>query len=334
MTKPTILFIANVNSTFVRRDIEGLKQHYNVKNLIVEQPKKFFSFLLVQTKIVFFLFSNLRKSKIVFCWFADYHSFFPSLISRLSGRQFYLVEGGYDTTYISSLDYGVFSNWLRTFMSSYAIKHATRNLPVSEFLSKELKNRFGSELSIKVIPTGYDDRQYFSKEKDDFIITVAGVSSEKRLLIKGVHRVVDLARIMPDQKFVIVGIAKELRDDINPPPNVHITEMLNNVEVSAWLSKAPVYVQFSIREGLPNSVFEAMLSECCVVGIKHSGLKEAINGAGYLLEQWDPEKAKSIVENAIENVDMGKRARKYVIDNFSMQRRIDLLLNLLENSHD
>ena len=41
----------------------------------------------------------------IFIWFADYHSFLPSLIGRLLGKKVYIVIGGYDAAKIKELNF-------------------------------------------------------------------------------------------------------------------------------------------------------------------------------------------------------------------------------------
>lgn len=326
-----IILIANVNSTFVIKDERLLSEVSNVQKMICAQPKTVLRFLLEQIKIIGFVLKNIRASKAVVCWFADYHSYFPALFAKWFNKPFYLIQGGYDTTYLPDLDYGVFSNNLRSYMVDYAYQHATLNLPVSQFLAKEIRERYNSEIPIEVLPTGYsvDNTNQWDKEKS--VLTVAGVDTQKRFLIKGIDRFVALAKEMPGIPFTIIGVEQSLLNSNNLPDNLIYRETLSKPEVDEYYKKAKVYCQFSIREGLPNAVFEAMSYECTVVGINHSGIAEAVGNAGFLLDEWSVASARQLVESALNDARKGVEGRVRVMEYFNedlRRRRLQEIINL------
>ena len=325
MNKPTILFTANTNSTFVQRDIGLLEVDFNVVTRLVGQPKTVFQFLKESISAVFFYFSNIRKAKFVYCWFADYHSLWPAFFSKLFNKDFFLVEGGYDTVFLRDYNYGVFTNPYRSFSAKYAMKNATMNLPVSNYLKKEIQELFNKRINITTVETGYDPNFFQPSLKKNFVLTVAHVDSQKRLEIKGVNRVVELAAIMPDVEFQLVGIDEKLVPGLNATANVKFIDFLNEDDLLKILASAKVYVQFSVREGLPNAILEAMLCECVTVGIRHSGLEEAIGDKGFLLPEWNPQKAKELVQQALIDDGMGRLGREHVMKNYTPEHRYNKL---------
>jgi len=218
-------------------------------------------------------------------------------------------------------------------MVSYAIRHATCNLPVSVFLAGELCHRFGKDLRFKVVPTGYDPNQFIPSDKKPIVLTVIGADTEKRMIIKGADRFISLARIMPEIKFVLIGLSTTLIEKLQAPKNVVITDFLDEEEVKQWMSISKVYVQLSLREGLPNAVLEAMLCECAVLGINHSGLAEAVGEQGILLEQWECNQAKSEVNKLLHDTGLGPRARQRVVKFFSPEMRKTALTSLISQSY-
>jgi len=330
LTKPTILLFANTEATFVKRDISLLGRDYIVKVFISRQPKGIFAFLLENIKITVFTLYNLRSARFLYCWFADYHSFWPAFFAKVSGKPFYLVEGGYDTVYIPSLDYGVFTNWYRSFCVRYAVKSAKLNLPVSEFLKTELHQLFGTQINVAALPTGYDSSIFFAGVKKNTVLTIGAVNTEKRFVIKGMDRVLDVARKLPAINFIIIGIDDNLTSKINIPDNVELIGTLNENELINYLAEAQVYIQFSVREGLPNVVFEAMLCECVTIGINHSGLGEAIGDFGYLMDEWDVIQARELIVKGLKDEITGKKSREYVMANYSEEQRYVRMKNLID----
>ena len=85
---------------------------------------------------------------------------------------------------------------------------------------------------------------------------------------------------------------------------------------------------FSMREGLPNVVCEAMLSECIPVGFSNGGIPVAIGDAGYILKEKTIESAKKAIRIAMKNEELGKAARQRIIKKFPMDNRIKFLHDL------
>jgi glycosyltransferase involved in cell wall biosynthesis len=334
MTNPLtseIILIANVDSTFVRKDERLLSENSKVQKMICAQPKTVLRFLLEQIKIIGFVLKNIRASKAVVCWFADYHSYFPALLAKWFNKPFYLIQGGYDTTYLPDLYYGVFSNNIRSYMVDYAYQYATLNLPVSKFLAKEIRERYNNEIPIKVLPTGYSVEYTNHWDKEKSVLTVAGVDTQKRFLIKGLDRFIALAKEMPDIPFTIIGVEQSLLNSNNLPDNLIYRETLSKPEVDEYYKKAKVYCQFSIREGLPNAVFEAMSYECTVVGMNHSGIAEAVGNTGFLLDEWSVTSARQLVESALNDTRQGVEGRVRVMEYFNedlRRRGLQEIINL------
>ncbi len=332
MTKPGLLFFANTTATFIKRDIALLERDYNVRVFISKQPKGAIPFLIETCKIILFTLANIHSAKLVLCWFADYHSFWPALIAKHAGKSYYLIEGGYDTVYLPEFDYGVFTNRFRSFCVNYSVRNATLNLPVSNFLKSELQQMYGAKINIEVLPTGYNSQLFFSSVKERTVLAIGAVETQKRFLIKGIDRVLAVASILPDIQFKVIGVASIVSDKYIIPANVEMQAVANEKEIQLHLSKAAVYIQFSRREGLPNIVFEAMLSECVVVGINHSGLGEAIGNNGYLLDTWDVDQAKEVILEALKDQEIGVKSRNYVISNYSEKQRSQSMIKLFEQN--
>jgi len=325
-----IILIANVNSTFVKKDERLFAEVSKVQKMVCAQPKSVLRFLLEQIKIFVFILKNIRASKAVICWFADYHSYFPALLAKWFGKPFYLIQGGYDTTYLPELDYGVFTNKLRSSMVDYAYQHATLNLPVSKFLAKEIRERYNSEIPLEVVPTGYVVDNSISADKEKSVLTVAGVDTQKRFLIKGIDRFIALANDMPDIPFILIGVKKSLINSYKLPDNLEYRETLSKSEVDEYYKKAKTYCQFSLREGLPNAVLEAMSYECTVVGMNHSGVAEAVGNTGLLLDEWSVSQARQLVESALIDTSKGAAGRTRVIEYFNEDRRRNRLRELID----
>ncbi len=329
--KPRILFIYKDFSHFVRKDYETLCQDFRVRKIPSPFGKSLTSFLGAGIHQFLRLVWYVPRSDILFCWFADYHSFLPALFSKITGKPLYLVLGGYDVTYIKELNYGSFNKKFRAFCARYSMRAAAMNLPVVAALGVEAKERSG-EIRVKVMPTGYDPELYLpSSHKENIVLTVSLTRSWQRYMVKGIDRFVELARLMPSMQFVIIGMedsADMLID--HRPPNLVVLPPLDHGALLDWYGKARFYAQFSRSEGLPNAVCEAMLRNCIPLGIRTGGIPEAIGDAGIVLNHWDAEEMATRVHECSNEEKLASEARQHTLDHFHIERREKELRALLK----
>ncbi|RKY56427.1 MAG: hypothetical protein DRP93_01400, partial [Candidatus Neomarinimicrobiota bacterium] len=287
--------------------------------------------ILAQLSLNFWLLQHIWTSYAVYIWFADYHAFLPVLFSKIWKKKSLLIEGGYDTTIIPEIRYGSHISALRSKMSSFAMRHASLNLPVCETLTPEII-KWAPGAKIQHLYTGYDFNFFKAKgQKKKIILTVATGNSEQRIRLKGINEFVNVAQKLPDYRFVIIGIGKEGRNHlINLPNNCELFDKINQKELLSWYQQAKVYAQFSMREGLPNVVCEAMLCECIPVGFRAGGIPIAIGNAGYIIENRSIDEAAKAIKLAMAtDSKKGIMAREHIINNFPQKAREEKLLKLL-----
>lgn len=330
-----ILLIHPKLNTFVSTDYEILSKSNNVQLYHYIQSKKMFQNLVQQFYLLVWILKNSRNLHCLYIWFADYHSFLPVLYAKLFHKKSYLILGGYDTANLQDLDYGSFKNPIRAFCARFSIKNVTLNLPVSDFIKEEALSRVPGA-NIETLSTGYSPTVFFhnGKEKEPIILTIGVIDSLQRLKLKGIDFSINVAKKLPEFMFLIIGMNEEIKNLLTDiPSNVQIIESIDHQELVKYYQKSKVYIQFSMREGLPNTVCEAMLCECIPVGFNNGGIPEAIGDAGYLLSEQSLDKAADLLKRAmVTKTDAGKKARKYIIDNFTIEKREKRLLQLVKTT--
>lgn len=287
-----------------------------------------------QSKLLLFLLKNIWSAKIIFVFFADYHSFLPILFSRIFKKRAIVVLGGYDVTYIPELKYGSFSNALRSFCTKFSIENASFLAPVDESLIAEARNRVERiRGQVGVIPTGYNpEKWYCDTEKESIVLTVGPYPTLQRVKLKGIDFLLEVARVLAQYRFIIVGMDEQVKQRLNAPANVQFIERLSQEELRKYYSRAKVYAQFSLREGLPNAVCEAMMCECIPVGSDKNGIPTAIGNCGFILKQRDVRLAAQLIEQAMNApLDLGKKARQRILENFTPLQREAALLSLIHS---
>ena len=244
-----------------------------------------------------------------------------------------IVLGGYDVTYIPSLKYGSFSNPLRKFCARFSLKHAHYLLAVDRSLIREAKTRVKNvHGTFYEIPTGFDSKVWHrTREKENFILTVGICDSMQRFKLKGIDLFLETARLLPDYKFQIIGMKAQMRERLKISDNVITLDYVTFDELRDAYSRAKVYAQFSIREGLPSVVCEAMLCECIPVGTNNNGIPTAIGESGYVLKGRTASEAAELIKVAMESPkSLGKAARKRIQTHFTRERRKESLFQLLD----
>lgn len=326
--KENILFIYNNYSTFVKADYEILSSKHDVKKYYFKSQKGFGG-LLELTKQFIFIITKIWRFDSVFIWFADYHSFLPVLFTKVLRKKSFVIVGGYDVANIPELNYGSLSKPLRKAITLFTFKHASCCLPVVESLEKKLIEVCPSAKT-ETIYTGYSahlERHIpIGQHREKIILTVAITNSRQRMLIKGLDRFKELAEMLPDYQFRIVGVYKHARNLLEPAPdNLSILPPLEEAELIDHYCEASFYAQFSRSEGLPNSLCEAMLYGCIPMGIDIGGIATAINSLGLVMNEWNSEAAADFIRDKHNQLDR-ELFKEFIENKFNLDYRTERLL--------
>ena len=308
--------------TPVQKDVELLSEYYDVQ---------LFSFNYFNLPS---LYLKIIKSDLVLSWFAGDYAFFSSLFTRFVKRPIALVIGGYDVASIDELKYGSLRTPVTRAMVRYAIKHSDKVLTVDESLKNDAIKIAGVDgKNIETVPTGYDDKIFKgSGEKEDLVITVALSHDWNRSRLKGLDTFVKAAKFLPDTKFLVIGVVGEAKEKLKSisSPNVELLGPLYQEKLISYYQKAKVYCQLSMREGLPNTVCEAMLCECVPVGTNVEGIHTAIGNTGFYVDHGDVEGTVQAIKKALSSTDeMGHKAREHIQNNFSFEKRKQILTDIV-----
>ena len=324
-----------VFSSFVKADYEILTEKFSVEKYQYNHKKNILSHLVEQAKLFFFLLFNVAKFDFTYVWFADYHSLLPIIFSKLSGKKSLLVLGGYDVTFIPQFNYGSFNNPIRAFFAKNSMKYAWKSVAVSDNILIEAKQRV-PQLNGEILYTGYSPEKFrFGEdERKREVVSVVGGNTYKRMMIKGVDLIVETAKLLPEIKFILIDLNEEIFEkNFGTIENVEIIKAMPQSELIKYFQNASVYAQFSLREGLPNSVCEAMLCGAIPVGTNSGGIPIAIGECGLIINERKAEAAAKAILDALNSPDeLRKCARQRVVENFSFEKRKERLLKLIEEN--
>ena len=338
-------------STFILRDQEILERNFHTRNYHIDTSSQLTYFLALAKLLLFLLFVGWRYDA-YYIRFADWHTALLAFFKRLYRKKLFIVVGGYDVAAVKRFNYGAHLNSLQSSFIRYSLNHATCLLPNSESMVY-YENRFiqdeiiyggirhfapDTKSRISVVPNGFDSHRFNRLPeigKRDLAMTVAVLKHEKNYYMKGIDRYIQTAKQLPSFEFLIVGISKEFLNQMEPdlPANLNTVEFASTNELIRLYSEAKVFCLFSLSEGMPNALCEAMLCECIPVGTKVTSIPEIIGETGYVIHTQEQKEYTDNVRMAF-NADqqLGKAARQSIVTRYPLGLREEKIVSILSES--
>lgn len=309
-----LLLLGPIQSSFVKNDINLLDKHYEVKALNSSFGRGLTG-LRNLFKLTFFSIFHLLKSDVLYCWFADYATFLPSLLGRLLGKKVYVVAGGFDARHIKEINYGAKARPLRWFCVRNTFRLATKIFPVSNFTAESLHEiTNGKHAPLKVVYNAPDLDKFISlpipNKRKNQVITISQADTELESHLKGISRFINTAILLPEIQFIVGGLraaaltkAQREAEGIN---NVSVLEGPLDLysELVPLFCESAAYLQLSTDETFGLAVVEAMACGCVPIVTNIGGLPEIVPGEEF------------IINNDAELINMVRRSQS-----FSRQQR-------------
>ena len=232
----------------------------------------------------------------------------------------------------------------------YALQHANAMTTNARELAKKAAALVPA-LNITVVPNGID-REWFKPlprnmalaeslnltngEMPRRVIGFAGELREKKGLRPLLNAYAQVNRIHPAALLIVgdvrAGEDKQLFEDFRlsqPNTQIVVTGFVSHRDLPAYYSLMDVFVQPSLRDGLPNSLLEAMACERAVIGTPVGGILDAVADCenGRLVRTNDATELADVIEELLINQDLRKKlgsaARQTIIDRFTLQSELD-----------
>lgn len=216
---------------------------------------------------------------------------------------------------------------------------ANRVVVTTPAMRSEVLQRIPDVVSkIAVIPNYVDTdvfRPYSEIRDETTLIFVGRIAPEKNLSAL-------LEAIQPLQmKLVLIGEGK-IRPELQrrfPSLNGRISWEGNvpNSELPEYLNRAGLFILPSLYEGHPKALIEAMACGLPVIGADSPGIRELIRHGetGYICGT-DTESIRKAIQDLLDSpalsAQMGHHARRFVMENYSLDRIAELELELLKEA--
>ncbi len=332
----TITFVGPAVSRFVQNDIAILERKHTVKKIDAKIGfgiHAVFDLLKVQFQIL----RSIVGSEILFFWFADYYSLFPTLIARLLRKRVYIVAGGFDVTYTPEVKSGARVRPIRWFLVRNTHRFATHVFPVSNYAQHLLDTNSKHHAPSTVIYNAVDiDRFPFSDApRGKRALTVTQLVTELEYILKGIDIFLSAARVMPDVEFDLIGIRgpalAHARNEAKDLKNVTIVEGPVTYEtLLKHYYSASAYCQLSIDETFGLATAESMSCGCIPVVSRIPSLEEVTGGTQYIIDRKNINSVADAIRKSF-SVDIEERRKcSEHVKKFDIENRAKKLLKLVK----
>jgi len=176
------------------------------------------------------------------------------------------------------------------------------------------------------VHNGYDHlywRRPQGVPKEPIVLEVALTTEYKVFATKGLDDYIRTAGRLPEYQFILVGLEKRTLGQWwteQVPANLQLIPRADKEELRTLYSRAQVFAHFSLTEGMPNVLCEAMLAECVPVGSSVNSIPDIIGDTGVIVHHRDPEEMASAIRTAMR-LGTGPRARARIIERYPLERR-------------
>lgn len=347
MKKVKALYFFVGRSSFVNKDIEILEEKFIVEKFNFEFGAKWkIPFQLLGQFL--FLLVHIFSSQVIIIQLAGFHSVLPVLFSKLTGKRVVIIAAGTDCHSFPSIGYGNYHKMFLSMATKFSFRNCSLIIPKHESLwlsdytydssdyNKQGISYFIPEINTPhiVVENGFDSNRFkktLPAKKNSFITISGLLERESQPKLKGIDLIIEAAKLLPDCSFTILGIN---RDAVfkELPENIKLVAKVPNDQLTDILSQHQYYLQLSMAEGFPNALCEAMLCECIPIGSAVFSIPEIIGDTGYILKKRNSEELVDLIEKIqlIDNSMKGQMARKRISENYTLSKRKEKLLAILE----
>ena len=261
-----------------------------------------------------------------------------SRAAQFYGKKF-IARCGYLPSNIAMWRHGVESAEARRAkqLEAAVFLSADRVVVTTSALKQTIVERYGiAKDRVRIIPNYVDTRRFgpsTNSRQHNLLLFVGRLGKEKNIqaLFEAVEGLDVQMAVIGDGSLKEALMARTEKDRLR----VQFLGNVPNAELPAHLNQASVFVLPSHIEHHPKALIEAMACGLPVIGTNVSGIRELIvhGETGYLCDT-SPEGIRAAIEDVLADVDlrarMGRNAREFVVEHFSLEKIVALELDLLQ----
>jgi glycosyltransferase involved in cell wall biosynthesis len=343
MQKERLIFIYPNLFTFIQTEIKLLSDDYKIISKKQNWTNKYLLPLNLLYQLIFLLF-NVRKVNTILVSFGGYWSYLPALVGKIFNKKVAIIVHGTDCVDFPEISYGNLRIPLMKWFTKKSYQLADIILPVSESLVYTENNyysdktfQFGYSYHLKniktpykVIPNGLIIENWKAGSHNKIEKTFITVMTSDQIERKGAHLIVKAAKKLPNCTFYFAGTDNIKGIDILPENIICLGKLTPN-ELRDYYSKTQFYLQLSNFEGFGVAICEAMLCNCIPIVSDVNHLPTIIGDSGFVLMKRSSNMLVDLINVALKSdiSDLEQKARKRIVNNFSVENRQRLLIKEL-----
>jgi glycosyltransferase involved in cell wall biosynthesis len=330
MAADLLVVAPNSDSPFVEADVQALNQKIATERIA-------FADCGGKLGLIAELRRRFRRGEgsALMLWFlAPAYALECMAIARRYSRPVVVMTGGLDVDYVPELGLGGLKWPHNRLRQKLGLRWADLVLSMSSYSSERIR-ALATPLRLELVPMGVDVHRFSpAGAKEPLAVTVCFEITRKTAVLKGLPTLLAAARSLPDVPFVVVGRSggdDELnRLERNSPANVSFTgRFVSDDELLDLYRRASVYVQVSAHEGFGLAAAESMACECVPVVTADHALSEVVGDAGIRVPYGDADATAEAIARGLRSAELGRAARRRIVERFTMERRTERLLEVL-----
>lgn len=202
----------------------------------------------------------------------------------------------------------------------WGLKNASAVVVQNEFQARLYREKYHKQP--RVIPSAAALNDSRADEQDGTIVWSGSLR-----VIKRPELFLDLARRLPEQRFVLIGggigsdpaFGQNIVDAAARLPNLTVTGRIPRDEVEVCLRKASLLVNTSTFEGFPNAFLEAWTCRTPIVSFVDVDELIQKEKVGVVCSDLDDmtDQVTRLMQNDRERLEMGERARRLIETRFA-----------------
>ncbi|MDA8090352.1 MAG: glycosyltransferase family 4 protein [Nitrospiraceae bacterium] len=275
------------------------------------------------------LFSHIRNSDIVLCWFGCRMAALAVMFSKFMKKKTIVIAGGQDVANVTEIGYGLMRRPLHRFFIRYAFNNCDAAVAVSMFTVNELL-KWTSPKAVSMIYNGVELACYEHSASREGVLCIAKIAKDT-IKLKGIITLFEAARLLPDVTFTLVGeitgqIWQYLASMV--PQNMKFTGKIDHDSVLKFCSSSRVYVQPSYYESFGVGLAEAMAAGCVPVVTRVGALPEVVGDTGFYVEYGNETALAEAIKKALR-AKLDGRAVQRIRNHFTLDQRGVLLKKMI-----
>lgn len=288
-------------------------------------------------------------SDFYFSWWAC-GSILPLIKAKISNRKIIVVAGGQETMLtidsVTNRPYGYMASpWYKKVATKISLRYASAIVVVSNHMVKDAM-ALGAR-NVRVVPNCVDVDRFCDLDLPRKYVTIVFNSNKNSISLKRgenfIRSIPLVLKYFPQQQFRVVGEKGNLFAEVSQlikslgiEQSIEFSSMIANTEMPRVYNESLVYVQISESETFGLAVAEAM--GCCtpVVVSKKGALPEVVGDCGFFVDNNSPMSiAEGVMEllklDATERTGIGLKCRQRIIENYSFEKRKQMLCEIIND---